>query len=160
MCFTIIHLKTYIDLSLIYPHFALQVHFMIWQSVVLLNKTITFVLCYSNSNKAIRRWQNQPLKPQCAWVRTCALHRTSNQDWKTQDNLKKQSECSMPEHCRMNSFIIRTISLIWKPSNHSLLKTLWSAIAACLDAIALHGYTFAMHYYANKRKGKKRKRYA
>nr|DAU85807.1 MAG TPA: hypothetical protein [Caudoviricetes sp.] len=28
MCFTIIHLKTHIDLSLIYPHFALQVHFI------------------------------------------------------------------------------------------------------------------------------------
>ena len=26
-------------------------------------------------------------------------------------------------------------------------------------AIALHGYTFAMHYCANKRKGKKRKEY-
>lgn len=28
MCFTIIHLKTHIDLSLIYPHFALQVHLL------------------------------------------------------------------------------------------------------------------------------------
>lgn len=55
MCFTIIHLKTHIDLSLIYPHFALQVHFTPLQMVVLLNKTITFVLCYSNSIKAIRQ---------------------------------------------------------------------------------------------------------
>lgn len=55
MCFTIIHLKTCIDLSLIYPHFALQVHFTPLQMVVLLNKITTFALYYSNSNKAIRR---------------------------------------------------------------------------------------------------------
>lgn len=55
MCFTIIHLKTHIDLSLIYPHFALQVHFTSLQMVALLNKTTTFALYYSNSIKAIRK---------------------------------------------------------------------------------------------------------
>lgn len=55
MCFTIIHLKTYIDLSLIYPHFALQVHFTSLQMVALLNKTTTFALYYSNSIKTIRQ---------------------------------------------------------------------------------------------------------